>query len=89
VRDIVCGFAGNPTFVDNLTSYTGPILTFELGRGFGELANDIIALTSSTEVEIRSHPSFGHIDLFTSPIRGLLFELRVLEWVYTDVVFRP
>jgi pimeloyl-ACP methyl ester carboxylesterase len=87
VRDLVCSFAGDPTFVANLASYTGPILTFELGLGFGELANESIALTGSTEVTIRSHPNFGHIDLFTSPLHGLLFELRVLEWVYTDVVF--
>jgi hypothetical protein len=65
----------------------GPILAFELGLGFGELANEAVALTRSSDVEIRSLPSFGHIDLFMSPSHGLLFELRVLEWVYTDVLF--
>ena len=87
VRDIMCSFAGDPAFVDNLASYTGPILAFELGLGFGELANDVIALTGSSNVTIRSHPHFGHADLLTTPIHGLLFELQILEWVYTDVLF--
>ena len=87
VRDVMCSFAGDPTFVDNLASYTGPILAFELGLGFGELANDVIALTSSSDVKIRPHPNFGHADLLTTPIHGLLFELQLLEWIYTDVLF--
>ena len=88
VRDLMCSFAGDdPAFVNNLANYTGPILAFELGLGFGELANDVIALTGSSNVTIRSHPHFGHADLLTTPIHGLLFELQILEWVYTDVLF--
>jgi pimeloyl-ACP methyl ester carboxylesterase len=87
VRDVVCSFAGDETFVANLEQYTGPILSFEPGRGFGALAHDAIALMSSSDVESKSHPRFGHIDLFTSPLHGLLFALRVIVWVYTDVVF--
>src|SRR5262249_43798059 len=88
LRDVGCSFAaGATTFVDNLASYIGPILTFQFGLGFGELANDAIALTSSSDVEIRSQPEFGHNDLLTSPLHRLLFELPILGWVYTDVVF--
>lgn len=87
VRDVVCSFAGDPRFVANLANYTGPILAFELGLGFGGLANEAIALTSSNDVEIRSQPGLGHVDLLTSPIHGLLFELPLLEWVYTKVIF--
>ena len=40
IRDVVCSFAGDPSFVSHLASYTGPLLSFQLGRGFGTLAND-------------------------------------------------
>jgi hypothetical protein len=87
IRDVVCSFAGDPAFVSNLASYTGPLLSFQLGRGFGALANDTVALTSASDIEIRSQPEFGHVDLLATPLHALHFEGHILEWIYTNVIF--
>ena len=87
IRDVVCGFAGDPSFVSNLASYTGLLLSFQLGRGCGALTNDAIALTSASDIELRSQPEFGHVDLLATPWHALRFEAHVFEWVYTSVIF--
>jgi hypothetical protein len=89
IRDVVCSFAGDPSFVSNLASYTGPLLSFQLGRGFGALANDVIALTGSSHsnIELRRQPAFGHVDLLATPLHALRFEAHILEWIYTNVIF--
>lgn len=85
IRDIVCSIAGDPTFVGDLASYTGPVLAFEAGLGFGPLMHETIALTGSTQVRIESDPGFGHVDLPTSPSRKQLFDQKILAWIETDV----
>jgi pimeloyl-ACP methyl ester carboxylesterase len=87
MRDIVCGFAGDAAFVGNLASYTGPILSFEAGLGLGPYMNGTIHLTGSSKVRTESYPSFGHNDLPTSPSRKQLFDMKILEWIETDVAF--
>jgi pimeloyl-ACP methyl ester carboxylesterase len=81
LRDIVCSFAGDPAFVGNLASYTGPILSFEAGLGLGPYMDDTIGLTGSTSVHTESHPDFGHNDLPTSPSRMQLFDIKILAWI--------
>src|SRR5262249_44364448 len=87
IRDVACSFAGDPSFVNHLASYTGPLLSFQLGRGFGALPNDVIAVTSASDLELHSQPKFGHVDLLATPLHALRFEAHILEWVYTTVVF--
>ena len=72
--------------VSHLASYTGPLLSFQLGHGFGALANDAIALTSASDIELRSQPDFGHVDLLATPLHALRFEAHILEWIYTNVM---
>src|SRR5829696_2200578 len=47
LRDLNCGLAGETTFTNNLGSYTGPVIIFAGGHGFGSAMLDTAQLMTS------------------------------------------
>ncbi|MEM1203194.1 MAG: hypothetical protein AAGN66_08195 [Acidobacteriota bacterium] len=82
VRDVSCSLAGVETsYVDNLGSFTGPVLAIGGGRGFGASMQDNLDLLGSTDVEFLLEPDFGHVDHLFSPQRRRLVERPILRWL--------
>jgi pimeloyl-ACP methyl ester carboxylesterase len=86
LRDSVCNFAGDTTFVANLKQYKGPILSFQLDAGFGTLTNETIALTGAKDVDVDSFAGYGHLDLLSSANHDKLLDQPIVWWTYGDAL---
>ncbi|HEV3468597.1 MAG TPA: hypothetical protein VG148_04705 [Pyrinomonadaceae bacterium] len=85
VRDVSCGLAGETTFSDNLHSFTGPVIMFAGGRGFGTGMTDTAALLSSSELTLDYREEYGHVDHVFSTRHLQEVEHPVLSWLLQDV----
>ena len=81
LRDLNCGLAGETTFTNNLGSFTGPVIMFAAGHGFGSAMLDTAQLLSSADVTIKYNGNYGHIDYMfgTNHIHEL--EQPILKWL--------
>lgn len=86
IADVACSLAGDSTFTSNLSHYHGPTLAFRQGAGFGSLIDANLAALGGP-VTVADFPSFGHVDLVSSPHHKQLFEERILSWLSEAHVF--
>ena len=81
LRDLNCGLAGETTFTNNLASYTGPVLMFAAGHGFGPAMLDTAQLMSSADVTIKFNGDYGHVDYMFSTNHIHEVEQPILKWL--------
>ena len=62
LRDLNCGLAGETTYTNNLGSFTGPVIMFAAGHGFGSAMFSTAQLMTSANVTINSNQEYGHVD---------------------------
>ena len=81
VRDVNCGLAGEQTFTNNLQSFTGPVIVFAGGTGFGTGMIDTANLMTSAEVTMHFRADYGHVDHVFSIDHLHEVEQVVLKWL--------
>ena len=81
VRDLSCGLAGDQTFTGNLQNFTGSVLIFAAGHGFGSGMTDTAQLMTSATVTLRSNEAYGHVDLVFSTNHLHELEHPILKWL--------
>ena len=81
MRDLNCGLAGETTFTNNLGSFTGPVIMFAAGHGFGSAMLDTAQLMSSADVTIKYNGNYGHVDYVFSPNHVHELEQPILKWL--------
>ena len=81
LRDLNCGLAGETTFTSNLGSFTGPVLMFAAGHGFGSAMLDTADLMTSADVKVQLNEEFGHVDFMFSTNHRKELEKRILKWL--------
>ncbi|MGH9941986.1 MAG: alpha/beta hydrolase [Pyrinomonadaceae bacterium] len=81
VRDINCGLAGEQTFTANLHNFTGPVLIFAAGNGFGSGMIDTANLMTSATVTLNFRGDYGHVDYVFSNDHLHELERPVLKWL--------
>jgi pimeloyl-ACP methyl ester carboxylesterase len=84
LRDLNCGLAGERTFTNNLGSFTGPVLMFAAGHGFGTAMLDTADLMTSADVKVQLNEDFGHVDLMFSITHRKELERRILKWLHKE-----
>ncbi|MDQ3806246.1 MAG: lysophospholipase [Acidobacteriota bacterium] len=85
IRDVSCGLAGERTFSDNLQSFTGPVIMFAGGGGFGAGMTDTAALLTSSKVTMNFREEYGHVDHVFSVKHLHEVEHPVLKWLLHEV----
>ena len=80
-RDLNCGLAGETTFTSNLGSFTGPVIMFSAGHGFGSAMFDTAQLMSSADVTINSRADYGHVDYMFSTNHLQELEHPIFNWL--------
>lgn len=81
IRDVSCGLAGERTFSNNLHSFTGSVIVFAGGTGFGTSMIDTANLMTSAEVMVNFRPEYGHVDYVFSNNHLHEVEHAVLKWL--------
>jgi len=81
IRDVSCGLAGERTFSNNLHSFTGSVIVFAGGTGFGTSMTDTANLMTSAEVTVNFRPEYGHVDYVFSNDHLHEVEHAVLKWL--------
>ena len=81
IRDVSCGLAGERTFSNNLHSFTGSVIVFAGGTGFGTSMIDTANLMTSAEVTVNFRPEYGHVDYVFSNDHLHEVEHAVLRWL--------
>lgn len=79
--DLNCGLAGDTTFTANLGSFSGPVIMFSAGHGFGSAMFDTAQLMSSATVTINSNPDYGHVDYPFSEDHVHQLEQPIMKWI--------
>lgn len=85
IRDLNCGLAGERTFTSNLGSFTGPVLMFVGGHGFGTGMTDTAALMTNAKVTVEYKEDYGHVDHVFSTRHMQEVEHPILAWLLQDV----
>jgi pimeloyl-ACP methyl ester carboxylesterase len=85
VRDVSCGLAGETTFTNNLHSFTGPVIVFAGGLGFGTGMTDTAALLTNAQVTMHFNEEYGHVDHVFSDKHKNEVELPILDWLIHEV----
>ena len=80
-RDLNCGLAGETTFNSNLNSFTGPVIMFAGGHGFGSAMLDTAQLMSSADVTINFKADYGHVDYMFSQKHQHELEHPIFSWL--------
>ena len=80
-RDLNCGLAGETTFTGNLGSFSGPVIMFAAGHGFGTAMQDTAALMASATVTMKSNPDYGHVDYMFSEDHIQELEHPIMKWI--------
>jgi len=80
-RDLNCGLAGETTFTNNLGDYTGSVIMFAGGHGFGSAMLDTAQLMSSADVTINFKADYGHVDYVLSTKHLHEFEHPIFNWL--------
>ena len=81
LRDLNCGLAGETTFTSNLVSFTGPVIMFAAGHGFGSAMFDTAQLLGAADVTINSNGDYGHVDYMFSLDHVHELEQPILKWL--------
>ena len=81
LRDLNCGLAGETTFTNNLGSFTGPVMMFAGGHGFGSAMVDTAQLMSSADVTINFRAAYGHVDYVFSKNHLQEVEHPIFNWL--------
>lgn len=66
LRDLNCGLAGETTYTNNLGSFSGPVIMFAGGHGFGSAMFSTAQLMTSASVTINFKQEYGHVDYMFS-----------------------
>ncbi len=89
LRDLSCGLAGDQTFTDNLHSFTGPVIMFAAGHGFGPGMVDTAELMTSAKVTLNFNEEYGHVDYVFSTRHLKELERPILKWLKKEVFKKP
>jgi len=81
LRDLNCGLAGETTFNGNLANFSGPVMMFAAGHGFGTAMQDTAALLTSATVTMKSNPNYGHVDYMFSEDHIQELEHPIMKWI--------
>lgn len=81
LRDLSCGLAGETTFTNNLGSFSGPVIMFIAGHGFGSAMFSTAQLMTSATVTINFEQDYGHVDYPFSQDHVQQFEHPILNWL--------
>jgi pimeloyl-ACP methyl ester carboxylesterase len=81
IRDVSCGLAGESTFSNNLQSFSGPVIMFAGGTGFGTGMTDTANLMTSATVTLNFNEAYGHVDHVFSNNHLHEVEHPVLKWL--------
>lgn len=85
-QDFHCSLAGVETaYTDNLANFTAPLLVIKAGQGFGPIMDELPGKVGSTSVTLHALEDFAHVDHFASPAHWLILELRIADWLRTEV----
>jgi hypothetical protein len=85
-RDLYGSLAGVvTTYVDNLASFTGPVMIIKAGQGFGSIMDELPGKLGSSDVTFLALEGFAHIDHFGSPAHRLVLEFPIALWLGTSV----
>lgn len=79
--DLNCGLAGERTFNNNLHNFTGSVLIFAAGNGFGSSMLDTASLMTSAKVTLNFRGEYGHVDYVFSNDHLQEVEHPVLKWL--------
>ena len=80
-RDLNCGLAGETTFNNNLSSFTGPVIMYAGGHGFGSAMLDTAQLMSAADVSINFRADYGHVDYVFSQNHLQEVEHPIFNWL--------
>ncbi|HEU4714019.1 MAG TPA: hypothetical protein VFS76_20805 [Pyrinomonadaceae bacterium] len=86
LRDLSCGLAGETTFTNNLDDFTGPVIMFAAGHGFGTAMFDTAQQMTSADVTINFKEQYGHVDYSFSEKHSQQLEHPILNWLTKEVV---
>jgi pimeloyl-ACP methyl ester carboxylesterase len=86
ISDLSCGLAGDTTFNNNLDAFTGPVIMFVAGHGFGTAMFDTAQLMTSADVTINFKEQYGHVDYMFSTKHLQQLEHPILNWLTQEVV---
>ena len=81
LRDLNCGLAGETTFTNNLGSFSGPVIMFAGGHGFGSAMFSTAQLMSSANVTINFKQEYGHVDYMFANNHIHELEHPILTWL--------
>jgi hypothetical protein len=81
LRDLNCGLAGETTFTNNLGGFSGPVIMFAGGHGFGSAMLDTAQLMSAANVTINFKAEYGHVDYMFSNNHLHELEHPILSWL--------
>jgi hypothetical protein len=80
-RDLNCGLTGEQTFNGNLHNFTGSVLVFAAGNGFGTGMIDTANRMTSAKVTLNFRGEYGHVDYVFSNEHLQEVEHPVLKWL--------
>lgn len=81
-RDVSCSLAGlDDRHIENLGSFTGPVLIIGGTRGFGAFMQDQLTLFGSSDTAFLLKADFGHKDHFMTVKHRKFVELPMLRWI--------
>lgn len=81
IRDVSCGLAGEQIFSNNLHSFTGPVIMFAGGTGFGTGMTDTANLMTNATITLDFKEEYGHVDHVFSNNHLHEVEHPVLKWL--------
>ena len=81
VRDLNCGLAGETTFINNLGSFSGPVIMFAGGHGFGSAMFSTAQLMTSASVTLNFKQEYGHVDYMFSNNHLQELEHPIFTWL--------
>jgi pimeloyl-ACP methyl ester carboxylesterase len=86
IADLSCGLAGDTTFTNNLDDFSGPVIMFVAGHGFGSAMFDTAQLMTSADVTINFKEQYGHVDYVLSKKHLQQLEHPIFTWLTQEVV---
>lgn len=81
LRDLNCGLAGETTFTNNLGSFSGPVIMFAGGHGFGSAMFSTAQLMTSASVTLNFKQEYGHVDYMFSNNHLHELEHPIFTWL--------
>lgn len=81
LRDLNCGLAGETTFTNNLGSFSGPVIMFAGGHGFGPAMFSTAQLMTSASVTLNFKQEYGHVDYMFSNNHQHELEHPIYTWL--------